>query len=113
MFEIEKNYSIFRRVYQCLFVDVAGTFIQYINTLDLDEIEQLDNDLKVNGCGVKSVVEIEDSVAVLCIFQMFYYYNERLPLTNWLLVVPDGETPSGSEKISAGGLGTRLSFYEV
>ena len=29
-----------------MFVDVAGIFIQYINTLDLDEIEQLDNDLK-------------------------------------------------------------------
>ena len=43
MFEIEKNYSIFRQVYQCLFVDVADTFIQYIYTLDLDEIEQLDN----------------------------------------------------------------------
>ena len=100
MFEIEKNYSIFRRVYQCLFVDVPDTFIQYIYTLDLDEIEQLDNDLKVHGWGVKLVVEIEDSVAVLCIFQMFYYCNKRLPLTNGLLVIPDGETPSCSEKIS-------------
>ena len=100
MFEIEKNYSIFRQVYQCLFVDVADTFIQYIYTLDLDEIEQLDNGLKVHGWGVKSVVEIEDSVAVLCIFQMFYYCNKRLPLTNGLLVIPDGETPSCSEKIS-------------
>ena len=100
MFEIEKNYSIFRRVYQCLFVDVPDTFIQYIYTLDLDEIEQLDNDLKVHGWGVKSVVEIEDSVAVLCIFQMFYYCKKRLPLANGLLVVPDGEIPSCSEKIS-------------
>ena len=100
MFEIEKNYSIFRRVYQCLFVDVPDTFIQYIYTLYLDEIEQLDNDLKVHGWGVKSVVEIEDSVAVLCIFQIFYHCNKRLPLTNGLLVVPDGEIPSCSEKIS-------------
>ena len=49
---------------------------------------------------MKSVVEIEDSVALLLIFQMFYYYNGRLPLMNGLLVVPDGETPPGSEKIS-------------
>ena len=46
------------------------------------------------------MVEIEDSVALLLIFQMFYYYNGRLPLMNGLLVVPDGETPPGSEKIS-------------
>ena len=31
---------------------------------------------------------------------MFYYFNGRLPLTNRLLPVPDGETPEGSEKIS-------------
>ena len=83
-----------------MFVDVADIFIQYINTLDLNEIEQLDNDLKANGWGVKSVVEINDSVALLCIFQMFYYYKGRLPLTNGLLAVPDEETPPESEKIS-------------
>ena len=32
--------------------------------------------------------------------QMFYCYNGRLPLTNGLLSVPDGEIPPGSEKIS-------------
>ena len=31
---------------------------------------------------------------------MFYYYKRRLPLTNRLLVVPNGETLPGSEKIS-------------
>ena len=30
---------------------MADTFIQCINTLDLEEIEQLDNDLKANGLG--------------------------------------------------------------
>ena len=34
-----------------LFVDIADTFIQYINTFDLDEIEQLNNDLKPNCWG--------------------------------------------------------------
>ena len=68
-----------------MFVDVADIFIQYINTLDLDEIDQLDNDLKANGWSVKSVVEIKDSVALLCIFQMLYYYKGRLSLTNGFL----------------------------
>ena len=94
-------------MYQSLFVDAADTFIQYINTLDLDEIEQLDNGLKANAWGVKLVVKIEDSVALLCIFQMFYDYSSRLPLTYGLLVVPDGEIPPGSEKISL------KSLYEM
>ena len=51
MLEIEKNYRICRRVYQSLFLDVVDTLIQYINTLDLDEIKQLDNDLKANDWG--------------------------------------------------------------
>ena len=38
--KIEKSYRICRRFYQSLFVDVTDTFIQHVNTLDLDEIEQ-------------------------------------------------------------------------
>ena len=33
-------------------------------------------------------------------FQLFYYFNRRPPLTNGLLPIPDGETPDSSEKIS-------------
>ena len=53
------------------------------------------------------MVEIEDSIPLLSIFQMFYYCNDRLPLTNGLLLVPDRETPQGSEKISL------KSLYEM
>ena len=38
---------------------------------------------------------------------MFYDYSSRLPLTYGLLVVPDGEIPPGSEKISL------KSLYEM
>ena len=31
---------------------------------------------------------------------MFYYFNGRLPLTNGLLIVPDGDVPEGTEKIN-------------
>ena len=102
----KKNYRICRRVYQSLFVEVANTFIQYVNTLTPDEIEQLDNDLKANGWEVKSIIKVENSIELLCIFQMLYYYNGRLPLINGFLLVPDGETPSDSEKIS-------LKTYEM
>ena len=49
MLEIERSYIICRSVYQSLFIYIAGIFIQYINTLYLDKIEQLHNDLKANG----------------------------------------------------------------
>ena len=86
-------------MYQSFFVDVVDSFIEYIQLLDADEIEQLDDDLKVNGYGAKCLLEIENACEMLTTFQMFYYFNGRLPLTNGLLIVPDGEATEGTEKI--------------
>ena len=72
----------------------------YSLPFDLDEIEQMDNDLKANGWGVKLVLEIKNEFDLLCIFQMFYYCSGRLPLTIGLLVVPDAEAPQRSKKTS-------------
>ena len=97
---VEKNYRISRRVYQSLFVDIADSFIEYILSLNVDEIQQLDDDLKANGWGTKSLLEIENAYEPLTIFQMFYYFNGRLCLTNGLLIIPDGGVPKGTEKIN-------------
>ena len=51
MREIEKTYTFRRRVYQLLFIDLDDIFIEYIPSLDLDEIQQMDNDIKSNGWG--------------------------------------------------------------
>ena len=48
-------------MYQSFFVDVVDSFIEYIQLLDADEIEQLDDDLKVNGYGAKCLLEIENA----------------------------------------------------
>ena len=77
---------------QSLFVDVAGSFIEYIHSLDVDEIQQLDDDLKSNGYGAKSLLEIENACKLLNTFQIFYYFNGRS--------VPDGETQRSAEKIN-------------
>ena len=98
MLEIEKNYWLFRRVYQSLFVDTADIFIQYIYSLEPEEIKQLDDDIKTNWWGIESIVDIQNSFELLRIFQLVYYLNGRLPLTNGLLPVPDGETPPGAKK---------------
>ena len=49
MLEIDKNYRLFRRVYQSPFVDIADVFIQYIRLLELDEIKQLEDNIRANG----------------------------------------------------------------
>ena len=51
MLEIEKNYRIGSRFYQPLFAEITETFIQYINTLTSDEIEQFNDNLRSYDWG--------------------------------------------------------------
>ena len=83
--ENEKNYRTCRRVYQTLFYEIAETFVQYINTLTADEIEQLDADLRSSDWGVKSIVQIEDCIELLSLFQLFHYLNVMLSVNKWSL----------------------------
>ena len=46
---VEKNYKIIRRVYQYLYTEVADIFLGYIHSLDSNELQQLDDDIKRNG----------------------------------------------------------------
>ena len=62
--------------------------------------KNIDSDLKANGWGVPSITEIQDGHHLLTIFQIFYYLSGRLPFTNGLIIVPDGEVPEGMEKIN-------------
>ena len=59
-----------QRVYQSLFLDVASTFIEGIQFLDLDEIQQMEEDIKSNGWGVKSLLEIDNTYDLLRIFEI-------------------------------------------
>ena len=83
-----------------MFIEITDTCIQYVNDLSHDEIDQLDDHIKSNGWRAQPIVEIQNSIELLRIFQMFCYFNRRLPLTNGLLPVPDDETPERSEKMS-------------
>ena len=96
---VEKNYKISRRIYQSLFVD-ADSFIEFIHSLDVDEIQELYDDLKGNEWGVRSLLEIENAYELLTAFQMICYLNGILSLRNGLLIVPDEEVPEGTEKIN-------------
>ena len=99
--KLKKNNKLCRRFYQSIFVDIADNFIHYMHSLEPDEIKQLDDDIKANrwgGGGVESIVDIENSFELLCIFQDFYYLNCRLLLTYGLSPMLDGETSPGAKK---------------
>ena len=101
---VEKNSKIIIRVYQHLYADIVDIFFEYIHSLDSGEIQQLDDDIKTNGWGVINLLEIDNAFELLSNLQLFYHNNGRLPLTNGLLIVPDGEVPEGEEKINLNNL---------
>ena len=90
---IERNYRIARRVYQQLHIDTSELFEDFIRSLSTFEQQDLDEDIRANCWGIKKISEVSDSEEVLKIFQDFYSLTGRLPLSNSLLVVPDGDAP--------------------
>ena len=53
----------------------------------------MDDNIKANEWGIKKITEIEDAHELMKIFQDFYTLTGRLPLSNSLLVVQDGDVP--------------------
>ena len=97
---VENNYRIIRWVYKHLYADIADMLFEYILSLDPDEIQQLDDDIKTNEWGVINLLEIDNVLELLSTFQIFYHNNGILPVTNGLLIVPDHEVQEGQEKIN-------------
>ena len=58
---IERNYRIARRVYQQLHNDTSDLFADFIRSLSVFEIQDMDEDIAVNGWGVKKMSEVADS----------------------------------------------------
>ena len=46
---IESNYKVARRVYQNLYFDIAELFYEYIQSIDLYERQDIEEDIKING----------------------------------------------------------------
>ena len=90
---IESNYRIARRVYQQLHLDTAERFADFIRSLSVFEQQDMNENIRANGWGIKKISEVSDSQEMLKIFQDFYSLTGCLPLSNSLLVVPDGNAP--------------------
>ena len=58
---LESNYKVARRVYQQLHYDIAELFYEYIQSIDLYEQQDIEEDLKISGWGaVENIRTIKD-----------------------------------------------------
>ena len=92
---VEGNYRIARRVQ--LQIDTAELFVEFIRSLSSYELQDMDEDIRANGWGIKKMGEVSDAQELMKIFQDFYTLTRRLLLSNGLLVVPDGDAPPGEK----------------
>ena len=76
---VESSYRIIIRVCQQIFTDIADIFFKYIHSLDADEVQQLDDNLKSSGWDAIDFPKIENTSELLSLFQLFYHNNGRLP----------------------------------
>ena len=53
--KIEKNYREARRVYDSIYQSAADNYLSYVNSFDLDKINDLNEDIKVNGSRMLNI----------------------------------------------------------
>ena len=104
---VENNYKIARRVYQQLWLDISELFADFIRSIDSLNLQDMDEDIKSNGWGIKKITDVTNAEDFMNIFQTFYQLNGRLPLSNGLLVIPDGDPPPGEDRVNM------KSLYEM
>lgn len=91
--EIEINYKICRHVYNLIYKTIFENFQEYLRTLDFNELEELNSDIKRNGWGHKTIQEYDSTFELMKSFNIFNYLNGRFPYNNDLLWAPDGDKP--------------------
>ena len=60
----------------------------------------MDEDINSNGWGIKNTTDVDNAEDFVNIFQTFYQITGRLPLSNGLLVIPDGDSPPGEVRVN-------------
>ena len=53
--KIEKNYREARRVYDSIYQSAADNYLPYVNSFDLDKINDLNEDIRVNGSRILNI----------------------------------------------------------
>ena len=95
---VESNYKVARRVYQQLWIDISELFAEFTRSISPLHLQDINEDIKSNGWGIKKITDVNNAQDFISIFQTFYQITRRLVLSNGLLIIPDGDPPSGEDK---------------
>ena len=71
------------------------------------ELQDMDNNIKANGWGIKKITDVNNAEDFMTIFQTFYQLTGCYPLSNGLLVIPDSDPPLGEDRVNM------KSLYEM
>ena len=75
-------------------------FAEFIRSIDPLNLQNTDNDINANGWGIEKITDVNDTEDFMIIFQTFYQLTGRLPLSNSLLVISDGDPPPGEDRVN-------------
>ena len=97
---VESNYRVARRVYQQLYLDVSRLFADFIRLIGPVNLQDMGNNIKANGLGIKKITDVNNAEDFMTMFQTFYQFTCCLPLSNGLLVIPDGDPHPGEDRVN-------------
>ena len=83
------------RAYASTYANIVEQFKIYLNSLPIDEIDEIENDFRANVNSLLSVRGTQSAIELSGSFAMFYYINSKPPYRDGHLFVVDGETPPG------------------
>ena len=69
---VEMNYRVARTVYLHLWIDMSELFAQFIRSVLPLDLQDMDENIKSNGWGIKKLTDVENSLDLINIFQTFY-----------------------------------------
>ena len=81
-------------------MDISELFAEFIRSVNPLDLQDMDEDIKSNGWGIKKITDVDNAEDFINIFQTFYQLTGRLPLSNGLLVIPDGDPPLGEDRVN-------------
>ena len=80
-------------------MDISELFAEFIRSVNPLDLQDIDEDIKSNGWGIKKITDVDNAEDFINIFQTFYQLTGRLPLSNGLLVIPDGDPPLREDRV--------------
>ena len=81
-------------------MEISELFAEFIRSIDPLNLQDMDNDIKANGQGIKKITDVNNAEDSTTIFQNFYQLTGRLPRSNGLLVIPDGDPPLREDRVN-------------